>query len=248
VRGLKKIGKFHEENTGLPYHPFKIKDDLPKDKQFAKVRVLAHAEPDYDDEGGEIDNGKPVIQAIFMHQAFRVVNSTRCVNNDSAQPVPEECPLCRVKCPRSLRTFIPVRVRNDEDEKRVQIIEYGRNHLTEVQNFIEEREDADITGVDIKIKRIGKKKDTEYRWTPILGTERPLDEQELALEIPDMLALIPVKEESELEKRAMEFERAMKAKKVKGEDADDDDDDDDNEEDDDDADEKPRSKQRKVPF
>jgi hypothetical protein len=92
------------------------------------------------------------------------------------------------------------------------MIEYGRNQLAEVQNFIEEfAPHGDITQIDIKIKRIGKGKETEYRWMPVMGTERELDADELALEVPDMEDLMPVKEELELEKRAADFERHQEA-------------------------------------
>jgi hypothetical protein len=228
MRGLKTINKYHEENTGLPYFPFKIKEGAKE--KTVRVRVLAKANYDYDDGGNILNPEANVVQALFMHQKFKVLNPTRCVSDD-IEPVPGACPLCRVKAPRSLRTYIPVRVRGDDNKTRVQIIEYGRDNLNEVQNFIEEyAPHGDITQIDVKIKRMGVGKDTEYRWLPA-GDERELDSDELELEIPNMDEIVPIKDELELEKRAIDFERYMEAQERKERrDAEDDDDEDEEEE------------------
>jgi len=203
MRGLKQTQQYHEEHTGLAYDPFKIKaGEEPK-----VVRVLALAEPD--------DNqpDRPVIQSLFIHNKFRVINSTRCLTQED-EADPTLCPLCRVNCPRSLRTFIPVRVRADEKKDRVQMIEYGRNALAEVQSCIEEMQNGDITICDIKIKRIGKEKKTQYKWILLANTERGLNEAELSLKVPDIGEDFPIKDESEIEKIAMQFERSNGVKKV----------------------------------
>jgi len=203
MRGLKQTQQYHDEHTGLAYDPFKIKPgEEPK-----VIRVLALAEPD------ENQPDRPVIQSLFIHNKFRIINSTRCLTQED-EADPTICPLCRVNCPRSLRTFIPVRVRKDEKKDRVQMIEYGRNALAEVQSCIEEMPNGDITMSDIKIKRIGKEKSTQYKWIIVSNTERPLAEAELALEVPDIGEDFPIKDDSEVEKIAMQFERSTKAKKV----------------------------------
>lgn len=207
MRGLKQTQQYHDEHTGLAYDPFKIKaGEEPK-----SVRVLALAEPD--DE----KPNRPVIQSLFIHNKFRVINSTRCLTQED-EADPTLCPLCRVNCPRSLRTFIPVRVRNDEKKDRVQMIEYGRNALAEVQSCIEEMPNGDITMCDIKIKRIGKEKQTQYKWILQPSTQRELSEAELALVVPDIGEDFPIKDESELEKIAMQFERSSGAKRVNDDD------------------------------
>lgn len=208
MRGLKQTQQYHDEHTGLAYDPFKIKPgEEPK-----VIRVLALAEPD------ENQPDRPVIQSLFIHNKFRIINSTRCLTQED-EADPTICPLCRVNCPRSLRTFIPVRVRKDEKKDRVQMIEYGRNALAEVQSCIEEMPNGDITMSDIKIKRIGEKKSTQYKWIIVSNTERPLAEAELALEVPDIGEDFPIKDDSEVEKIAMQFERSTKAKKVDDDDA-----------------------------
>jgi hypothetical protein len=232
MRGLAKVKEFHDNNTGLGYFPFKIAEDA-KDKT-AIVRVLAAADySGYNEDGTPVDDTETVIQSLFIHNQFKVINSTRCTSND-VEPDKEKCPLCRVGVPRSLKTYIPVRVRGDEKVDRVQIIEYGRNHLSEVQSFIEELPNADITATDIKIKRSGKKTNTEYKWYVVPKSDRPLDEDELALEIPDMEAIIPIREVLDLEKRAAEWEKWKKAKDSKTKDGETED-----EEDDEDADKLP---------
>lgn len=232
MKGFGAAKEFHDENSGLPYIAFKIKEGEKAPDDAKMVRVLALTDED------ESRPEMPVIQSLVMHTKYKVLNPTRCLAGDALKPDPDKCPLCRVKAPRTLRTFIPVRVRGSKDGE-VQIIEYGRNNVQEVAALLSELENGDITSTDFKIKRIGAKKDTKYKWFISHRTERPLDEEELALEIPDISELIPMKEFHELESRAMEWERSQGVKKTGGSN--------DNDDDDNDADED-EDETRKTPF
>lgn len=205
MRGIKAASQYHEENTGLGYLPFKIKEGT---KEPVIVRVLAQAEPLNDDDD------QPIIQSLFIHREFKVLNSTRCTH-DGEKADPDKCPLDRVKAPRSLRTYIPVIVKDDE-KRRVHIIEYGRDNLAEVQEIISECPEGDITKVAIKITRHGKGTSTQYKWRIIQNSTRDLTDEELNLEIPDMEEAIPIKSWDELEKIAMQYERSKGVKEVSG--------------------------------
>lgn len=209
MKGLASAQEFHAENSGMPYLPFKIEEGAkpPLDSRIVRVLALTNADP----ERPEI----PVIESYVMHQKFKILNSTRCAAGDSLKPDPDKCPLCRVKAPRTLRTFIPVRIRGAKGDD-VHVIEYGRNNVQEVVALLEEVEGGDITSFDFKIKRTGSKKDTKYKWYIVQKTDRPLNEEELALEVPNIDELVPIKEEHELETKAMEWERSAGAKKTGG--------------------------------
>ena len=107
MRGLKPAQEFHENNSGLPYKNFK----LEKSGQSAIVRVL---QPD--DEWVN----------FFVHQVFNTVTKkftlkpTRCPSEDQDRSeAANDCPLCALSndiVPRSLKTFIPVRVRGLDDK------------------------------------------------------------------------------------------------------------------------------------
>lgn len=190
ARGFKQIKKYNDENTGLPFKLFQLKEE----GQQAVVRILTED-----------------VVGLQIHQEFQKLRPTRCVSEAAKDP--DNCPLCRVGATRSMRTFIPVRVRGDEDESRVQIIEYGAKALNKVTAWIDEIEeeypDNNITHFDFKVKRLGTKKDTEYSWTLVPKEQpRPLTEEEAALEVPDIDKLIPVLGEEILEKRAREYAQA----------------------------------------
>ena len=208
MKGFKAASHFHEENSGLPYLAFKIEEGKKAPDDAKIVRVLAST-----DEDNDLD--LPVIASIVMHQKFKVLNSTPCLAQDSLKPEPDICPLCRVKAPRTLRTFIPVRVRGSKKDE-VHIIEYGRNNIQEVSSLLDELENGDITSVDFKIKRLGKGKDTKYKWMIVNNTTRPLSDEEKALEIPDMTELIPMRTVEELEVKAREWARSNGVVKTEG--------------------------------
>jgi hypothetical protein len=173
MRGYKAAQEYHKNNTGLGYMPFK----LEKDGESAVVRVL---QPQ--DEW----------VCLAIHQDFnKGLKSTRCLS-ETLEKDPDKCPLCLCEAKRSVKTFIPVRVRGDQNESRVQVIEYGRNALEEVVSQIEELPaGTDITNFDFKIKRKGLKLDTTYKWIAQNDTKGALGEAEKALEIPDMEELLP---------------------------------------------------------
>lgn len=191
MRGFANRQRFDEENTGLPFTPFKIKEKGPAEI----VRVLL-----------PVDD----IQSLIVHRRFKVLNQIRCAAAESLQANPDVCPLCAVKAPRTMRTYIPVlrRQRKDETnyEPRVEFIEYGREGVGEVASLLEDVNN-DITSVDFKIKRIGVDKETKYKWLPVNGTQRDLNEEERALEIPDIDELLPIKPEVELLRRAEEWRK-----------------------------------------
>jgi hypothetical protein len=209
MKGLTATKKHHDENSGLPYIAFKIKEGSKPPDDSRTVRVLALR--DFDENRPDI----PVIESIFMHQKYKTLNPTRCPS-DLATGDPANCPLCRVKATRSLRTFIPVKVYNQDPAQEVQVIEYGRNNIQEILALLDELETGDITSVDFKIKRVGKGTKTQYKWYIVSRSERELSEEELALEVPDMNELIKIKDVSELERLAMEWDRSQNAKKTTG--------------------------------
>lgn len=197
MRGFKNIQKYNEENTGLPYKLFQLK----KDGDFAVVRILQDPEE---------------WVGLQMHQVFGKLRATRCTSDYAKDP--DNCPLCAADVPRSLRTFIPVRVREDEPEDRVQIIEYGAKALQKVLGWMREIDEsydgASITDFDFKVRRSGTKTDTEYTWVLQPKTQAPLSDEENALEAPDIEELIPVLPEDVLIRRAKEFAQAGNVKEV----------------------------------
>jgi hypothetical protein len=188
MRGYQAAASYHEENTGLPFQRFILKGD----GDFAEVRVLQTP-----DEW----------VSLFIHSVFNKLKSTRCPSDGGKDGT--ICPLCAVDAPRSLRTFIPVRVIGEADLTKVHVIEYGRDNLSEVVSQIEELpEDSDVTHYDFKIKRKGKDKDTTYKWHLVPNSDSELSEAQLALEVPDMEELWPVPELDVLQARAKEFKQA----------------------------------------
>jgi hypothetical protein len=201
MRGFADAKRFHEENTGLSFKPFTIKEGAAPEQ----IRVLAlayedRAYPDY-----------PLIQSLIMHREWQILKPIRCAAVDSESPDPLTCALCAAKAPRSLRTYIPVlrRARPNEDnyKAQVQVIEYGREGVNEILAQIEELEGHNISLCDFKIKRLGKGKDTEYKWIMVPSTMRPLNDFELSLQkdVPNMDEALPVKDEITIERRAAEY-------------------------------------------
>jgi hypothetical protein len=184
IRGMAAAAKYHDEHTGLDYNPFRLKDE----NDFKVVRPLQTQ-----DEW----------VSLFMHTDFNLkLGSFRC-GAEGEEPDMEACIGCAHGVKRSLRTYIPVRVRQDDNQKRVWVIEYGRNGLLEVMNFIEEHcEDVKggVTGLDVKIKRQGKGTDTKYRWIYTSNNTRPLNDDELALEVPDMDAILGIPDDARVAK------------------------------------------------
>src|ERR1700722_20699837 len=167
MRGFQNATQHHKDNTGLPYKRF----ILAKDGDSAEVRVLQNQ-----DEW----------VSLFFHEEFQKTKRTRCLSEDAAKDV-EKCGLCAADVKRKLVTFIPVRVRGDANKEQVQLIEAGREMLNEVVSQIEELpEGTDITFFDFKVKRLGDKLDTKYKWICQAGTKHVLDEDEAALEIPNI--------------------------------------------------------------
>jgi hypothetical protein len=188
MRGINKAKQVHEDNTGLPYKALQIKDN----GGTAEVRIL---QPQ--DEW----------VSLFFHQKYQVLKRTRCASEDSAKS--DDCPLCVAGAPRQLKTFIPVRVRGDAEQERVQIVEAGNETLNEIIFQIEDLpEDTDVTYFDFKIKRVGVGLDTKYKCATKNGTKRPLDKDEQALTIPDIETLVPVPDELKLIQRTKEFTQA----------------------------------------
>lgn len=186
-RGLDVTRKFHDENTGAPYKTVMIKEA----GQFVCVRVLQKED---------------LWVSLFMHRDWSTkVPSTRCVEQTD-EPDMEKCELCAHDIGRQLRTFIPVRVRGDENQGRVQFFDYGRDNLAEVVNQLEELgKDQSITDIDFKVKRQGKGVDTKYRWVPSGENDRPLNESELALVVPDLAELIPIPSEAKVRALVRKF-------------------------------------------
>jgi hypothetical protein len=184
IRGIAAAAKYHDEHTGLDYNPFRLKAE----NDFKVVRPLQTQ-----DEW----------VSLFMHNDFKLkTGSFRCAA-DGEEPDMEACIGCAHGVKRSLRTFIPVRVRQDDNQKRVWVIEYGRNGLLEVMNFIEEHcEDVKggVTGLDVKIKRQGTGTDTVYRWIYSSNNTRPLNDDEKALEVPNMDELITIPDDARVAK------------------------------------------------
>jgi hypothetical protein len=202
AKGYKAAQTFHEENTGLGYTPFTLK----KDGDQAVVRIL-QSQDDWVN--------------LYIHTAFKKIKGpTRCaaqwVDRDGQQVEDKStCPLCLDDIRRTMRTYIPVRVRGDSNEKRVQILNYGREGLQELISQIEElKEDQDITYFDFKVKRKGNDLDTKYFWVKDYETKRPLSEDERALEVPDMEVVMPVLDEHELIFRAKQVSDAENAAAV----------------------------------
>ncbi len=204
ARGLQAAQEFHAQNTGLAYNPFK----LEKSGESAIVRVL---QPDSDWVN------------FFVHQVWDnqsrkfSLQPTRCPSDGLARDA-DVCPLCALgdAVPRSLKTFIPVRVRDMDPADRVDIIAYGRNGLDAVVNIITELpEGHDITMYDVKVKRQGVQLDTQYYWMLSPGAKaRPLSAEEKALEIPDMETLWEPPTEIELDRRARQFAQSIGVKPV----------------------------------
>jgi hypothetical protein len=192
-RGAKAAADFHANNTGLPYTPFVLKND--KDKKT--VRVLQPSDQWVN---------------LYIHQDFKKLNPTRCPSDDPEGDT-TDCPLCAAGAPRTLRSYVPVRVRLDEDTARVQLIQMGREHLKEAISFIEDH--GEPTEVDVQIKRMGQGLDTSYKWSEA-GEKRALNAKEKALEIPDIEELIEVPHEEELERRAIRWDESRGAASVDG--------------------------------
>lgn len=185
-RGVDAAKTFHDENTGLPYKPFVLKDD----GDLATIRVL-----------------QPQSEwiSMFMHRDWgSKISPTRCADQ-ADEPDMEACFLCAQGIPRQLRTYIPIRKRGDTANDIVRVIDYGRDNLAEVLNQIEELpKDTDVTMLDFKVKRQGKKTDTKYRWIPA-GNNRLLEEAEKSLEIPDINDLIKVPTLARMKSLATKF-------------------------------------------
>jgi len=194
ARGYLAAQRVFEENTGMGYTPFKMKD-----KETKQVRVL-QSEHEW-------------VQ-LFIHADFKKgLKSTRCAaaistENDVQVEDRSTCPLCMAEAPRSPKTYIPVRVRGDENPARVQVIVYGRDHFQQVVNQIENLpEGSHMTDFDFKIVRKGDDLNTTYFWNIVADPKfnRPLDEKEAALEVPDMEETIVILEEGVLINRAQAF-------------------------------------------
>lgn len=203
ARGYQVAKTFHEENNGLGYTPFTLK----KDKDQSVVRVLQHQDQWVN---------------LYMHQAYKKIKApTRCSaswTTDERNISVEDrsgCPMCMAEVPRTMKTYIPVRVRGDENEQRVQTIVYGRDGLQELINQIEELpSEADITTYDFKIKRQGEGLDTKYFWMRQEETKRPLNDAEMKLEVPDMEEVISLLDEGQLLNRAQQYIAAESAQAV----------------------------------
>ena len=203
AKGYAAAQKYHEENNGMGYTPFNLK----KDGESAVVRIL---QPQTEWEN------------LMIHSAFgKLKGPTRCGAQwmTEANGVESEdlttCALCVAGVKRSMKTYIPVRVRGDSDESRVQIITYGRNALTEVINQIEElKDEQDMTWFDFKIKRKGSGLDTVYFWLKDGDTKRPLSEVEQKLVIPDINEVVVIPDEGQMKLRAQQVIAAESAAPV----------------------------------
>lgn len=203
ARGYATAQKYHEENTGMGFTPF----NLAKDKDSKQIRVL-QTELEWVN--------------LFIHNAWQKIKPTRCAATVSVEDDKEvedrtTCPLCMAEVPRTLRTYIPVRVRGDENPDRVQVIVYGRDHLAQVINQIENLpEGKHMTDFDFKVTRKGDKLDTVYFWNLVADpdTQRPLNDAELSLVVPQMEEVIPILEEVQLLRRAQDFASAESAAPV----------------------------------
>jgi hypothetical protein len=207
--GLKGAMTAHEANTGsLPYSPIK----LSKSGDKVLIRILAVAdEPPIDPETEDPvpQDGVRYIYSLYFHRKFGVLDERCLVDADTADP--NLCALCRVKAPRTVKTFIPMRERGDTQLGRVKWFVVGREAL---QSFITVQgviPGNDLTGLDFIIIREGEKLQTRYMLYPQNDTSRPLSDQERALEFPDPMEFYPCKSEEEIEKVALDFERASKA-------------------------------------
>jgi hypothetical protein len=201
MKGLNAAKEFHDNNTGMPYLMFKIEDGLKPPANAKIVRVL---------------QGVEELTSLVIHTKFKVLNPIRC-KSESLKPDPDICELCKVKAPRTLKTYIPVRVRGNKNKDEVHVIEYGRNNVQQVQSVLEEAgTDGDLTGCDFKIKREGSKKDTKYMWFVVPNSYRPLTDEEKDLEVPDIAVLIPIKSDEEMHKAAIDWQRAQGATKTGG--------------------------------
>jgi len=201
MRGYKAAQQRFDEDSAGPFKRLKI----DKDGEFAEVRIL-QAPDDW--------------VSFYIHDKFKVLKSTRCLApNDRDASV---CPLCDADAPRKLRLFIPVRVRGDQDENRVQIIEYGSKAFQEVGSQLEELDnDNDILNYDFKIKRKGEKTDTTYKWIRLVKGEGPLTDAEKALEIPNVDALWPLADPAMMAERVKQFKQAAAAEPIRREEEDD---------------------------
>lgn len=196
ARGYLAAQRIHEQNTGMGYTPFKVKAGEVK-----QVRIL-QSETDW--------------LTLFIHQKYPTLKQCRCaaavsIENDQEVEDRSVCPLCMVEAPRTSRVFIPVRVRRDEDTSRVQIISYGRDHFAQLINQIENLPNGKtMTDFDFKVSRKGDKLDTVYFWNLVADPEfqRPLNDSELALKIPNIEEVMPILEESILIRRAQVFSEA----------------------------------------
>ncbi len=202
ARGYLAAQRVHEENTGMGYTPFKMKD-----KETKQVRFLQ-------DETQWV--------TLFMHSDYPKLKPTRCaakeiVENGEAIYDRSTCPLCMAEITRSPRTFLPVRVRGDDNESRVQVINYGRDHFAQVINQIENLPDGThMTEFDFKVVRKGDDLNTTYFWNMVPDPKynRPLDDKEKALDVPDMEELIPILDEAVLIKRAQNYADGQSATPV----------------------------------
>lgn len=191
MRGFDSAKDYHVNNTGLPYKVFK----LEKDGQFSIVRVL---------------QSPSEWVSIFFHNKFNVLKRTRCLAVDGPKDG-AVCPLCAAGAPRSLKTFIPVRVRAD-DQDRAQFIEYGRDALQEVIAQLDELKDNGeepdaIMNRDYKVKRMGTKTDTSYKWMVVAKSEKPLTAAEKKIEILDLEKEIPLPDAKLMEERVAEWNK-----------------------------------------
>lgn len=211
--GMNAALKFHETNTGsLPYTPIKLPDNGSK----VKVRILAKGSPPTDPETGDdiFQDDERYIVSLYFHKKFKVLNERCPIDSDTADPA--NCPLCRVKAPRTIATFIPMRERGDKERDRVKWMVIGREMLQRFISAQEEIPNHDLTGIDFVIKRVGKGTATQYELYPQANTAGPLGADERALEFPEPDDMIPVKSPEELEKLALDYERAQSATKTGG--------------------------------
>lgn len=204
--GIKKAIEYHESNTGPS--PF-VRFSLKKSGDKAKVRFLAGT-PKEDENNNQIfEDGKRYIPSLFYHKKYQMVNERCLVDQDNADP--NVCPLCRVKAPRTLLTFIPLRERGDTVPDRWKYWVVGREMCNTIASAAEEIPGHDLTAIDFIIKRVGDGTSTKYELYPQDGTRGPLGPKETALEWQDPDDLIPLKSDEEVEKIAVEYDRAANA-------------------------------------
>lgn len=187
AKGYQAAKKFHDENTGMPYSPIKIKDG-----QTLTIRILQS-----EDEW----------VSLYFHEVVNKLKRTRCAS-ETPSPDAEKCALCAHDAPRRYRTFIPMRVRGDENLERVVFQEVGREGLAMYINQIEELpEGKNMTMYDWKLKRTGEKLSTTYHIIKVEDpeTQRPLNDAEKSLNVPNLEELYVVPDAATILARAMSY-------------------------------------------